>query len=52
MKTDHKKKVTTLGEFIMCVYDACDEKNAGAVVWLAIRARLVMFHRHSSRVIV
>lgn len=52
MKTVQKEKVLTLGEFIMCVYDACGEKNAGAIVWLAVHARLVMFQGHNSHVIV
>lgn len=41
MKAAATKKVLTFGDFILCVYDACDEHKAGAIVWLAIHAGLV-----------
>lgn len=37
----HEERPLTLGEFIMGVYDACDEQRARAIVWLAINAQLV-----------
>jgi hypothetical protein len=37
----HKERPLTLGEFIMGVYDACDEHRARVIVWLAINAHLV-----------
>jgi hypothetical protein len=41
MNAMHKKAPLTLGEFIMGVYDACDEHRARVIVWLAINAHLV-----------
>ena len=42
MKTGPSKKVLTLGEFVMSVYDTCDEHKARAIVWLAVCAGLVV----------
>jgi len=41
MNAVDKKVPLTLGEFIMGVYDACDEHRARVIVWLAINAHLV-----------
>lgn len=45
MKTKHKKKPLTLGEFIMSICDTCDEQRASVIVWLAIKTRLVSLSR-------
>ena len=42
MKTVPPKKALTLGEFVMSVYDTCDEDKAGMIVWLAVCAGLVV----------
>lgn len=41
MNSVHDKEPLTLGEFIMVVYDTCEEPRAAVIVWLAIHARLV-----------
>jgi hypothetical protein len=43
MKTHHKQKALTLGEFIASVYDAHDKYKASGIVRLALKAHLVEF---------
>jgi hypothetical protein len=43
MRTNHKKKALTFGEFIAGVYDACGRQKAKGIVRLAVNARLVNF---------
>jgi hypothetical protein len=44
VKTKPGNHVLTLGDFIMGVYNACDERDAAAIVWLAINAGLLVLH--------
>jgi hypothetical protein len=46
MKTNHKKKALTLGEFIAGIYDACGRQKARGIVRLAIKAQWVEFRGH------
>ena len=48
VKTNHKKKALTFGNFIAAVYDACGQRRARAIVRLAVNAHVVAFrgHRH------
>jgi hypothetical protein len=43
MKTKSTKRPRTLGEFVTCVYDVCDKRNAGRVVQFAIKAHVIEF---------
>jgi hypothetical protein len=43
MKTNHKKKALTFGDFIANVYSACGKRRAGKIVQLAVNAHLVVF---------
>lgn len=43
MKTNHKEKAVTFGDFIAAVYDACDQRRARAIVRHAVNAHVVVF---------
>jgi hypothetical protein len=43
MKTKSSKKSRTFGEFVACVYDVCDKRDAGKVVQFAIKAHVIEF---------
>jgi hypothetical protein len=46
MKTIHKRKSPTFGEFIANVYDACGKRKAKGIVRLALKAHWVEFRGH------
>jgi len=47
MKTNHKKKRLTFGDFITVVYDLCGQRQARGIVRHAVNAHLVVFRgRH------
>jgi hypothetical protein len=43
MKTKSTKKTRTFGEFVTCVYDVCDKRNASKVVQFAIKTHVIEF---------
>lgn len=43
MIANHQQKEMTLGEFVMFVYNTCDESKARAFVCFAVQSRLVLF---------
>jgi hypothetical protein len=43
MRTHHKKKALTFGDFIASVYGACGRRRAGGIVRLAVNAHLIAF---------
>ena len=43
MKTNHKRKTLTFGEFIAGIYDACGRQKAKGIVRLAVKAHWVEF---------
>jgi hypothetical protein len=52
MKTNHKQKPLTFGEFITSVFAACGRQKAEGIVRLAINARLLEFRGRDHFVIV
>jgi len=46
MKTNHKKKTLTFGEFITGIYDASGRQKAGRIVLLAVKAHWIEFCGH------
>jgi len=43
MKTNHKNKALTFGDFIMAVYRASGKRRARGIVRHAVNARLIEF---------
>jgi len=43
MKNKSTKKTRTFGEFVACVYDVCDQRDASKVVQFAIKAHVIEF---------
>jgi hypothetical protein len=44
VKANPGNRILTLGDFILGVYNTCDEREAAAIVWLAIHAGLLVVH--------
>ena len=51
LQIEQQKKTLRFGDFIVAVYDACGKRRAGAVVRLAINARLLVFQGQQQIVI-
>jgi hypothetical protein len=49
MKTNEKERVTTFGDFIAGAYRAWGRRRAKGLVWLAVKAQLVMFQGRQRR---
>lgn len=47
MKTHSRNEGLTLGDFIMFIFDANDERQACMLVWVAIHSRLVVSHQQA-----
>ena len=46
MKTNHKKKTLTFGDFITDVYGACGKRMAEKILRHAVNSHLVVFRGH------
>jgi hypothetical protein len=46
MKTNHKKRALTFGEFVEGIYDTCGSRKAKGMVRLAVKSHLVEFRGH------
>jgi len=47
MKIHSRHEGLTLGDFIMFIFDANDERQACMLVWIAFHARLVVSHHQA-----